>query len=610
MKNRLGFNIFKGNTMLAGVNCIEDEGSYVVYSDIYEDFKHKYCTAAMTLEHVLEGLNELFIGDDVELDMAAVKESMSIIKNTLGLNVKYIIDTFNEFKEDNNDNKSIYDSSMITPIFYAEEYDRLSSIFKNKGMVVGKLPKFEEEQPVRKVQLSSMYGTSGNKYNDEEEVEGKRTNLTFNDVVGMDEVKEKLNDVIDQFKNIEKYKAWNIKPIRGILLYGPSGTGKSFISEAFANEIDAKFFPLSSADIMSKYLGESGKAIRKKFEEARKHPLSIIYIDEVDSIAAKRDGHENNKERNATLNELLVQMASPMNENIVMVFATNMLDLLDPAFLRSGRCDFKIEVPLPDFECRKGILELNSKNRPLADDVDFDKIARNMSGMNCADMSQVANEAARMALKANKDCIEQSDFEKAFEEMVCGAKSKTKRINDKEKDIVAIHETGHLFANEIYKVNKTKKISILPRGTTLGFVLHANEDEDDKFLNTREELLNRIKVSLAGRAAEEVFFGDITTGAHNDLEKANKIATSMVCDYAFVDELGLSIFDLKNINNLSSMNRIQTHIDKILLDCYNEVITMIQFNKDKIRQFANILKEKEEMNIDEINEALSIGETC
>ena len=607
MKNRLGFNIFKGNTMLAGVNCIEDEGSYVVYSDIYEDFKHKYCTAAMTLEHVLEGLNELFIGDDVELDMAAVKESMSIIKNTLGLNIKYIIDTFNEFKEDNKDN----DEPINTvPIFYAEEYDRLSSIFKNKGMVVGKLPKFEEEQPVRKVQLSSMYGTSGNKYNDEEEVEGKRTNLTFNDVVGMDEVKEKLNDVIDQFKNIEKYKAWNIKPIRGILLYGPSGTGKSFISEAFANEIDAKFFPLSSADIMSKYLGESGKAIRKKFEEARKHPLSIIYIDEVDSIAAKRDGHENNKERNATLNELLVQMASPMNENIVMVFATNMLDLLDPAFLRSGRCDFKIEVPLPDFECRKGILELNSKNRPLADDVDFDKIARNMSGMNCADMSQVANEAARMALKANKDCIEQSDFEKAFEEMVCGAKSKTKRINDKEKDIVAIHETGHLFANEIYKVNKTKKISILPRGTTLGFVLHANEDEDDKFLNTREELLNRIKVSLAGRAAEEVFFGDITTGAHNDLEKANKIATSMVCDYAFVDELGLSIFDLKNINNLSSMNRIQAHIDKILLDCYNEVITMIQFNKDKIRQFANILKEKEEMNIDEINEALSIGETC
>lgn len=607
MKNRLGFNIFKGNTMLVGVNCIEDEGSYVVYSDIYEDFKHKYCTAAMTLEHVLEGLNELFIGDDVELDMAAVKESMSIIKNTLGLNVKYIIDTFNEFKEDNKDN----DEPINTvPIFYAEEFDRLSSIFKNKGMVVGKLPKFEEEQPVRKVQVSSMYGTSGNKYNDEEEVEGKRTNLTFNDVVGMDEVKEKLNDVIDQFKNIEKYKAWNIKPIRGILLYGPSGTGKSFISEAFANEIDAKFFPLSSADIMSKYLGESGKAIRKKFEEARKHPLSIIYIDEVDSIAAKRDGHENNKERNATLNELLVQMASPMNENIVMVFATNMLDLLDPAFLRSGRCDFKIEVPLPDFECRKGILELNSKNRPLADDVDFDKIARNMSGMNCADMSQVANEAARIALKANKDCIEQSDFEKAFEEMVCGAKSKTKRINDKEKDIVAIHETGHLFANEIYKVNKTKKISILPRGTTLGFVLHANEDEDDKFLNTREELLNRIKVSLAGRAAEEVFFGDITTGAHNDLEKANKIATSMVCDYAFVDELGLSIFDLKNINNLSSMNRIQAHIDKILLDCYNEVVTMIQFNKDKIRQFANILKEKEEMNIDEINEALSIGETC
>lgn len=609
MENRLEFNVTKGNTMvvLANVKCVEGEGSYISYLELYEDFKHKYSTIAMTLEHVLEGLNEIFIGDDIELDMSIVKESISIIKNTLGLDIVFITDTFNEFKK-NKDGGLRYS----TPIFYTEEYDRITELFDHKRIRVDELTKFDEEKPVRKIQFSSMYGTSGNKSNDnnEEKPEEKRTNLTFNDVVGMDEVKEKLNDVIDQFKNIEKYKAWNIKPIKGILLYGPSGTGKSFIAEAFANEIDAKFFPLSSADIMSKYLGESGKAIRKKFEEARKHPLSLIYIDEVDSIATKRDGGENNKERNATLNELLVQMASPMNDNIVMVFATNMLDILDPAFLRSGRCDFKIEVPLPDFECRKGILELNSKNRPLADDVDFEKIARNMSGMNCADMTQVANEAARMALKANKECIEQSDFEKAFEEMVCGTKSKTRRINDKEKDIVAIHETGHLFANELYKVNKTKKISILPRGTTLGFVLHANEDEDDKFLNTREELLNRIRVCLAGRAAEEVFFGDITTGAHNDLEKANKIATSMVCDYAFVDELGLSIFDLKNINNLSSMNKIQSHIDKILIECYSEVVTMIHFNKDKIRQFADILKEKEEMNIDEINEALATEETC
>jgi cell division protease FtsH len=417
----------------------------------------------------------------------------------------------------------------------------------------------------------------------------------------MNEVKDKLRDVIDQFKNAEKYKAWNIKPIKGILLYGPSGTGKSYISEAFANEIDAKFFPLSSADIISKYLGESGKSIRAKFEEARKHKLSIIYIDEVDSIAAKRDGSENNKERNATLNELLVQMASPENDNVIMIFATNMLDLLDPAFLRSGRCDFKIEVSLPDFDCRKGILEINSKGRPMAEDVDFEKIARNMSGMNCADMAVVTNEAARKALKAGKDVIEAEDFDKAFEEMICGAKSETKRLGEKEKDTVAIHETGHLFANEIYKVNKTKKISILPRGTTLGFVMHANEEEDDKFLQSKSELMNRIKVALAGRAAEEVFFGDVTTGAANDLEKANGIVEAMICNYALVEELGLSTFDMKNP---MVIGLIQEYKNKILNQCYNEVITMVVNNKDKMREFADVLKDKEEMTGDEINEIL------
>ena len=434
----------------------------------------------------------------------------------------------------------------------------------------------------------------------------KRTTITFNDVVGMEEVKDKLQDVIQQFKQAEKFKAWNIKPIKGILFYGPSGTGKSYIAEAFANEIDAEFFPLSTADIMSKYLGESGKAIRAKFEEARKKELSIIYIDEIDAIAAKRDGSENSKERNATLNELLVQMASPLNDNIIMIFATNMLDLLDPAFLRSGRCDFKLEVSLPDYECRKGILELNSKGRPLGEDVDFAKLAKNMSGMNCADMAQVANEGARIALKQDKDQIDMCDFEQAFEEMICGLQTKTKHLSDLEKDYVAIHETGHLFANEIYKVNKTKKISILPRGTTLGFVMHVNEENNDKWLHSKDELLNQIKVCLAGRAAEDVFYGDVTTGASNDLEKANKIATNMVTQYAFVEELGLSTFDMRNPFSLTI---VQKHVDDILRNCYAEVKQMIVDNKENIRDFANVLKEKEEMTLEEIYEAIKIEVT-
>ena len=574
--NKLSFNVYSDvDNMIVKVVCTEGEGALITHTTNFESFKKNHPVTADNLDVLLTALDDVFKAGHIDRDIELVRITMSMIEGSpFAFFLEYIEDTVS--------------SKLIKPK-------------GGMGMMFEPIPDFKETSisPIPYDLNNFMLGSQ--KSEKKEEKKDKRTSLTFDDVVGMHEVKEKLRDVIDQFKNIEKYKAWNIKPIKGILLYGPSGTGKSYISEAFANEIDAKFFPLSSADIISKYLGESGKSIRAKFEEARKHPLSIIYIDEVDSIAAKRDGSENNKERNATLNELLVQMASPENDNVVMIFATNMLDLLDPAFLRSGRCDFKIEVSLPDFDCRKGILEINSKGRPLADDVDFDKLARNMSGMNCADMAVVANEAARSALKAGKEVIEQADFEKAFEEMVCGSKSATKRINDKEKEIVAVHETGHLFANEIFKVNKTKKISILPRGSALGFVMHVNEDEEDKFLSSKQELLNRIKVCLAGRAAEEVFFGDVTTGASNDLEKANKLATAMVTDYAFVEELGLSTY---NTNNPMTMMKIQRFVDKLLIDCYDEVVRMVVSHKQEMRAFADILKIREEMTGEEVNEIL------
>lgn len=585
--NQLIFKVYEcRDKLLVMVDCHEGIGAKLTFTPNFEVFMEKHKTTADNLCKLLDSLDEIFKHGDIEGDIELVRMTMSMIEGIpFGFPIEYIEDTVSPKLKKSNMSDYELESVMRDPF--------------NNVPIIG-MPSMMQPSPMMD---SFMLGSRKPK-KEEEPKKNKRTNLTFADVVGMHEVKEKLQDVISQFKHAEKYKAWNIKPIKGIVLYGPSGTGKSYISEAFANEIDAEFFALSSADIISKYLGESGKSIRAKFEEARKYPLSIIYIDEVDAIAAKRDGSENNKERNATLNELLVQMASPENDNVIMIFATNMLDLLDPAFLRSGRCDFKIEVPLPDFDCRKGILELNSVGRPLAEDVDFDKLARNMSGMNCADMAHVANEAARMAIRADKDIIAQADFEKAFEEMICGAKSKTKRINEKEKEIVAIHETGHLFANEIYKVNKTKKISILPRGTTLGFVMHANEEEDDKFLSSKEELLNRIKVCLAGRAAEKVFFGDVTTGASNDLEKANNIVESMICNYGLVDELGLSTFDPRNPVVL---NFIQQYKNQILNDCYNEVIKMVQDNKEKMREFANVLKVEEEMTGEEINKILYGG---
>ena len=585
--NKLVFDVYcDAVTKLASVSCIEGVGAITSYTEEYTDFAKAHRITADNLEKVIKSLDDVFFANDVENDLELVRVSMSLLEAPpFMLYLEYHEDTVSK-KLDFNKKPAAKETES--------SYVDFNQLFFPSPMGLSTKGDVPEMFDVNNFML-------GSKKKPEPKEEPKRTSLTFDDVVGMHEVKDKLRDVIDQFKNAEKYKAWNIKPIKGILLYGPSGTGKSYISEAFANEIDAKFFPLSSADIISKYLGESGKSIRAKFEEARKHPLSIIYIDEVDSIAAKRDGSENNKERNATLNELLVQMASPENDNVIMIFATNMLDLLDPAFLRSGRCDFKIEVSLPDFDCRKGILEINSKGRPLAEDVDFDKIARNMSGMNCADMAVVANEAARKALKAGKDVIEAEDFDKAFEEMVCGAKSETKRLGDKEKEIVAIHETGHLFANEIFKVNKTKKISILPRGTTLGFVMHANEEEDDKFLQSKVELLNRIRVCLAGRAAEEIFFGDVTTGAANDLEKANGIVEAMICNYGLVEELGLSTF---NLNNPMVIGLIQEYKNKILNQCYQDVLEMVNKYDDEIREFAEVLKEKEEMTGEEIEAIL------
>ena len=564
--NQLDFDVYCGkDLLLVEVRCYEGVGARITYDQNFDVFARDHPDTALNVASLLASLDDIFKYDDIESDLELVRSVMAMLEaNPFGFQLDYKEDTVSPKLQHNQDNLF----NNLTPL-------APNNIFMGDDSFMADVNNF-------------MFGSKKKPEVKKDESKKKnRTSLTFNDVVGMHEVKEKLQDVIAQFKNAEKYKAWNIKPIKGILLHGPSGTGKSYISEAFANEIDAEFFPLSSADIISKYLGESGKSIRSKFEEARKHPLSIIYIDEVDSIAAKRDGSENNKERNATLNELLVQMASPENDNIVMIFATNMIDLLDPAFLRSGRCDFKIEVSLPDFDCRKGILELNSKGRPLGEDVDFDKLARNMSGMNCADMSVVANEAARIALKAEKDQIDMADFEKAFEEMICGSKSKTKRINDKEKEIVAIHETGHLFANELFKVNKTKKISILPRGSALGFVMHVNEDEEDKFLSSKEELMNRIKVMLAGRAAEEVFFGDVTTGASNDLEKANNLVEAMICNYGLVEELGLSTF---NMNNPFVINLIQKHKTEILNECYDEVVKMVVMNKEKMEAFAEVLK--------------------
>ena len=453
------------------------------------------------------------------------------------------------------------------------------------------------------------FNKNKNDYDDSNNNTKKHSNHKFEDVIGMDKVKDKLYDVIDQFKNFEKYKKWQVKPIKAVLLYGSPGTGKTYISEALANEIDAEFEQLNISDIFQKYIGESEKVIRDLFEDARKREgNTVIFLDEIDSIAKKRHSGESAEARNSILNELLAQMSNSNNDKIFLIFATNVIKLLDPAFLRSGRVDFKIEVPLPDINARKGILELNSKKRPMAEDVDLYAIAKDMSGRNCADVELVANEAARRALKAGKECVEQEDFINAYEEQVVGSPDKDRNFEEFERKLAAVHEVGHLITNHYLCEHRTiKRISILPRGGMLGFV-HYENSAVDKYLSTKKELVNNIISVLAGRAAEEVIYGkdNVTTGASNDIEVANDYARSLVTEYGMDEEFG---FVTPYKDDLLTEAKATKRVKQILEECYNTAIDFILMHKDEVEHISELLLANEELDEEEIQSVFDILKT-
>lgn len=453
------------------------------------------------------------------------------------------------------------------------------------------------------------FNKNKNDYDDSNNNTKKHSTHKFEDVIGMDKVKDKLYDVIDQFKNFEKYKKWQVKPIKAVLLYGSPGTGKTYISEALANEIDADFEQLNISDIFQKYIGESEKVIRDLFEDARKREgNTVIFLDEIDSIAKKRHSGESAEARNSILNELLAQMSNSNNDKIFLIFATNVINLLDPAFLRSGRVDFKIEVPLPDINARKGILELNSKKRPMSEDVDLYAIAKDMSGRNCADVELVANEAARRALKAGKECVEQEDFINAYEEQVVGSPDKDRNFEEFERKLAAVHEVGHLITNHYLCEHRTiKRISILPRGGMLGFV-HYENSAVDKYLSTKKELVNNIISVLAGRAAEEVIYGkdNVTTGASNDIEVANDYARSLVTEYGMDEEFG---FVTPYKDDLLTEAKATKRVKQILEECYNTAIDFILMHKDEVEHISELLLANEELDEEEIQSVFDILKT-
>ena len=353
--------------------------------------------------------------------------------------------------------------------------------------------------------------------------------IGWTEVAGADEAKAELQEVVEFLREPERFRKLGAQVPRGILLHGPPGTGKTLLAKAVAKESGAEFFSQSAAAFVEMFAGLGAARIRRLFSEAREHRPAVVFIDEIDAVGGER-GSDNNSEREQTLNQLLVEMDGfNRTDDLIVIAASNLLEKLDPALLRPGRFDRQIFVSPPDVGGREAILKVHTRDKPLGE-VDLELTARQTSGLTGADLANLANEAAIFAARAHRDRVEQQDFDAALERVVAGMQSR-RTLNDHERRVVAFHEAGHALCAELLPgVNRVHKISIVPRGRALGYTL--NLPEEDRYLKTREELLDYMTVLLGGRAAEEIVFGAITTGASDDLRRVAEISRSMVHEYA------------------------------------------------------------------------------
>lgn len=430
----------------------------------------------------------------------------------------------------------------------------------------------------------------------------KPSNVTFADIAGLEETKEEILEAIDLFKNSEKYKEMGVhKTLNNIMLSGASGCGKTLLVKAISNELDMPLFACSG-DQADKYVGTTSRNIETLFNDAKKHSPAIIFIDEFEAMAKTRTGESNNNERESGVSTLLAQLDGlDTCEDIMVIVATNLPDAIDPAVQR--RFPTKIHISNPDFLTRLGILEINAKNMKMDENCDLEKIARNLSGMTGGDIAQIMQRAGILAVRRGKEKVTQEELEDSFDRVVAGLKSKTKKLNENEKVIVSHHEIGHAIASYFLKNEVIQKISILPRtSNTLGYVLYANENENDKFLSTKEELLNDITVSLAGRASEELMFGKVTGGCSNDLEKATKLAENIVCRLGMCDDT----FGLMSINpnDVFMRERILHEVKRILNECYAKAKDLLTEHRELLEELTKILIEKEEMTLKDFEEVL------
>ena len=439
--------------------------------------------------------------------------------------------------------------------------------------------------------------------------------VTFAQVAGLKEEKEELEEIVDFLKEPGKYTGVGARIPKGVLLEGPPGTGKTLLAKAVAGEAGVPFFSISGSDFVEMFVGVGASRVRDLFEEAKHNAPCIVFIDEIDAVARRRGtgmggGHD---EREQTLNQLLVEMDGfGVNEGIIVMAATNRVDILDPAILRPGRFDRKVAVGTPDVGGREEILKVHAKNKPLGDDVNLQQIAQTTAGFTGADLENLLNEAAIIAAKENRSFIAQKDIKRAFIKVGIGAEKKSRIISDKEKKITAYHEAGHaILFHVLPDVGPVYTVSIIPTGVgAAGYTMPL--PEKDEMFATKSRMLQDIMVSLGGRIAEEIIFGDITTGASSDIKKATKTARRMVTRYGMSDHIGVICYDDdddevfigKDLAHAKAHSEeISGEIDKevknIIDDCYTKAKDIILQHEDVLHSCARLLLEKEKITREE-----------
>ncbi len=443
-----------------------------------------------------------------------------------------------------------------------------------------------------------------------------RTNsVDFSKVAGLEEEKEDLEEIVDFLKNPKKYTDVGARIPKGVILVGPPGTGKTLLAKAVAGEAGVPFFSISGSDFVEMFVGVGASRVRDLFEDAKKNAPCIVFIDEIDAVARRRGtgmggGHD---EREQTLNQLLVEMDGfGVNEGIIVMAATNRVDILDPAILRPGRFDRKVGVGKPDIRGREEILQVHAAEKPLGDDVDLKRVAQTTAGFTGADLENLLNEAAILSAKGGRRFIRQADIDQAFVKVGIGAEKKSKVISEKEKKITAYHEAGHgILFHVLPDVGPVHTISIIPTGMgAAGYTMPL--PEKDEMFNTKGKMLQNIMVSLGGRIAEELIFGDVTTGASQDIKQATAIARAMVTEYGMSEKVGMinyggdenEVFIGRDLAHARSYGEsvataIDSEVKRIIDECYEKAKKIILDHENVLHKCCELLLEKEKISQDE-----------